>query len=155
MWGSSSTAAFQMSIQGQLVFLLVDLWRNFKILTNKWRLIFKLVNLNRVSIASSPSYIIWIQLPEHFAAFIFSCKHWIPKAYGKTVASINITNKISKRILIIVISSCIRGTGHSVNCASWVRGKFYTQSCRPSKTCNLPTHEVAVEKVDRCPSIGI
>ena len=34
------------------------------------------------------------------SSFSFSCKHRIPKANGKTIAPINITNKISKGILV-------------------------------------------------------
>ena len=36
--------------------------------------------------------------------FSFSCKHWIPKANGKTIALINIANKISKGILVDELS---------------------------------------------------
>ena len=59
-------------------------------------------------------YVNWIQLPEHFAAVSFSCKHWIPKVNGKTIAPINITNKISKGILAVVFSRWMRGTFHYV-----------------------------------------
>ena len=59
-----------------------------------------------------PYYVSGIQLPEYFAVFSFSCKHWVPKTNGKTIAPINITNKISKGILVVVFSRCIRGTGH-------------------------------------------
>ena len=38
---------------------------------------------------------------------------WIPKANGKKTIPINITNKISKSILVAVFSRCIRRTGHS------------------------------------------
>ena len=44
--------------------------------------------------------------------FSFSCKQWIPKANRKTIAPIKITNKISKRVLVVVFSRCVRGTGH-------------------------------------------
>ena len=61
-----------------------------------------------IRIVGSPSYARWIQLPEHFAVFSFSCKHWIPKANGKTIVPINITNEISKGILVVVFSRYIR-----------------------------------------------
>ena len=43
---------------------------------------------------------------------IFMQTQWTPKANGKTVTPINITSKISKGILVVVFSRCIRGTGH-------------------------------------------
>ena len=49
---------------------------------------------------------------EHFAIFSFSCKYWTPKANGKTTVSINIKNKISKGILVVLLSRRIRETGH-------------------------------------------
>ena len=63
-------------------------------------------------IADSLYYVSWIQLPEYFGVFSFSCKHWIPKANGKTMLPINITNKIPKGILVAVFSRCIKGTSH-------------------------------------------
>ena len=65
------------------------------------------------SISGSRHYVNWIQLQEYFAVFSFSCKHWIPKANGKTIAPISIRNKILKGILVVVFSRYKRGTGHS------------------------------------------
>ena len=59
-------------------------------------------------------YVSWIQLPEHFAAFSFSWKHWISKANIKTIDPTNVTNKILKDILVVVFSRRLRGTGHSL-----------------------------------------
>ena len=47
-------------------------------------------------------YINQVQPTEHFAAFSFSYKHWIPKGNGKIIVSINITNNISNGILVVV-----------------------------------------------------
>ena len=47
--------------------------------------------------AGSPYYVSWIQLPEYFAVFSFSCKYWIPRATGKTIIPINITKKDFER----------------------------------------------------------
>ena len=63
-------------------------------------------------IAGSRYYFTWIQLPEHYAVFSFSCKHLIPYVNGKTIVPINITNKISKSILIVVFWKCLRGIDH-------------------------------------------
>ena len=57
-------------------------------------------------------YVSSIQLPEHFAVFLFSCKNWIPIANGNSIAPINITNQISEGILVVVLSRCIRGADH-------------------------------------------
>ena len=54
--------------------------------------------------ASSPYDVSWIQLPEHFAVFSLSCKHWIFKANGKSIAPVKITNKILKGILVVVFT---------------------------------------------------
>ena len=54
-------------------------------------------------IACSPYYFIWIQLPEHFAVFSF----WMETLNGKKTAPIDITNKISIGIPVVVFSRCI------------------------------------------------
>ena len=43
---------------------------------------------------------------------------------GRTVALINITNKILKGILVAVFSRCIRGTSHSLQCACILETPF-------------------------------
>ena len=50
---------------------------------------------------------------KQFAIFSFSCKYSTPKTNGKTTTvSINIKNKISKRILVVVLNRRIKETDH-------------------------------------------
>ena len=88
--------------------------------------------------AGSPYYVSWIQLPEHFAVFSFSWKYWIPKVNGKTIAPVNITDKISKGILVVVFSRCISGN-RPLALLIWkvllTKGKIMEQST------SEPTHE--------------
>ena len=76
-----------------------------------WRIIERQSNARTKPITSStsPEY---MQLPEHFTVYSFSYKDWIPEADGTTTAAINITNKISKDILVVVFCRCITGAGH-------------------------------------------
>ena len=93
-------------------------WRNCTLVA--WRLLYE---VNKMAgsckslssrIAGSLYYVIWIRLPEYFAIFAFLCKRWIHKANGGTTAPINIkkNKKVSKGVMVVIFSRCIKGTGH-------------------------------------------
>ena len=49
-------------------------------------------------IAGSIYYVSWIQPPQYFVIFSFSCKHWIPKANGMTTDPIKLQIRFQKAL---------------------------------------------------------
>ena len=73
----------------------------------------------------------------------FSCIHWIPKVNGKTIDPINIINKISKGILVVVFSRCIKGTCH--NKSLYCSGYAQAHEIKWPASANLRTRQTRKE----------